>query len=98
MFDLRAKVDEGIEDVMKLIAVEWIDSSGANGWNRVSETPQAPERIRSIGWVIAESDESITIAPHMTTDQDDQNCMGALTIPKACIQRRKAVKWPWSRD
>lgn len=81
---------------MRLMAIEWIDSCGPDGWTRTSEVETSPVVCRSVGWIIAESEEAMTIAPHLGPDSEDPQCNGAITIPKVCVTKRRAIRWPFA--
>ncbi len=78
---------------MNLVAIEWVDSSGPSGWTEASAVQNKCERIRSVGWILFESDEVLTIAPHVSYEQEDPPCTGIITIPKQCIVKMRKVKW-----
>lgn len=62
--------------------VTWIDSSLQNGQVDRSEYP-APELIRSVGFVVEETDAFLTLA---RDDMKDDEFRGLLCIPKECVR------------
>lgn len=74
----------------KIILIKWIDSQGVSSdWEFKDEMkPQKPCIITSIGFIEAETPEYITIYQN---DSDNQ-VVGRMTIPKACILKTKKVK------
>lgn len=65
-----------------IVYIEWIDSSGVDGW--INEDDYTPElqTIDSIGYLVDETDEHITICAHKTST----GIIGSpITIPKRCI-------------
>ena len=67
-----------------LLWVEWVDSVHYNGWTAMEELPIHDLNCRSVGWLIAEDEESITIIAH----DGGKNAMGDMTIPKVAITGR----------
>lgn len=79
---------------MNLVLIEWLDSSGSEGWHYKSAVrgPKALH-IRSVGWVVEESDEAVWIAPHIEeSDDGDLQMRGDLRIPKVAITSRKVLE------
>lgn len=74
-----------------LVYVEWVDSSGCSGWRFMSES-RGIDPVLSIGWLIDDNDEYLTITAHVTTDRNQSH--GALSIPKCAIRKRKTVLKP----
>lgn len=70
----------------RLVLVEWLDAVGGTrgGWKSASDAGRdLPAKCRSVGWVIHEDDERITIAPHFAHDRDVD---GEITIPRDWAQ------------
>lgn len=82
---------------MKLVLVEWIDSHSGNGWQRLSEIQGSAEpiRCRSVGWLVAESDECKTIVPHISGETNEgiapYGC-GDLAIPTKAIVKMTTLR------
>lgn len=78
----------------KLVFIEWLDSSQTHGWNAVEDIPTGISKCQSVGWLIADSDESKTLAPHVVLgDQPgfpNQGC-GVMSIPVCCIVRIETI-------
>lgn len=77
-------------EVGPLIEVWWIDSSGAHAWNVRLDEIDNPVRkkamyVRSVGFVIAEDDDSLMLAEAVTA-HDRIGC--STTIPQFAIVRR----------
>lgn len=80
---------------MKLFFIEWEDSCQGNGWEPVENFRKTRSmRCFSVGWKVAESKNSITLAPHVSEKNHPtaffQSC-GAMTIPKRAIVRKTAI-------
>lgn len=67
---------------MNLRIVEWIDSSLQNGQVGKVDYPR-PELIRSVGWLVSDDDEQVTLA---RDDMKDDEYRGLLCIPRVCIK------------
>jgi len=75
----------------KPIWVEWVDSAGSSGW----QTPHEPElmRCQTLGWLVSENKEQITVALNGVFDGSSRLPFGELiTIPKCAVVRRARVK------
>jgi len=82
----------------KLVYVEWEDSLGcASGWSHLGETAALSEveplMARSVGFLYRESGSSLTLVPHLVeeTKQTGMQGMGAVTIPKSAIRKRRVL-------
>lgn len=73
----------------KYIIIEWIDSVGLNNIWSYNETVQDLnlDIIRSIGHVVYEDDQSITLAAHVGSYQ----LAGVLCIPRVSIKKTKVL-------
>ncbi|WP_337746937.1 hypothetical protein [Victivallis vadensis] len=80
---------------MKLFFVEWVDSCQGNGWQPVENSiGTRAMRCFSIGWLIAESKDSLTLAPHVSEKDHPtafHQCCGAMTIPKRAIVQKTLI-------
>ena len=75
---------------MEGVYLEWSDSAGVDGWSLLPENFE-PLIIRSIGVLVCEDDNSITIATSCDM-QDDPKYDGLLCIPKHAIILRKNMR------
>ena len=72
------------ETRLRLVKINWVDSRGVQShWAHLSDQETSICRCVSVGFVMAENDEFIDIAPHHA---GDQTC-GNMTIPKVCITK-----------
>ena len=75
----------------KVVYFEWRDAAGRDGW--IPATPEAlppTALVKSIGWVLNETKDTITITSGWEPLQD--GAMGAISVPKAWIKKRRYVK------
>jgi hypothetical protein len=82
----------------KLVYVEWIDPcAGPRGWNVLSEMEErdfGTNACKSVGWVIKQSKEFITLCPTIAVDHMDGEVDVAdmSNIPRACIKKMVVIK------
>lgn len=74
--------------------VEWIDSCAESGWQPIRDLAKnSPDPCVSVGFVIAESGEHITLMQsHTERLGGDQTGSAALTIPKFAITRSEILR------
>ena len=68
----------------KRVEIEWIDSKFGGDWEYLEEIIPKPAKVTSIGYLIDENEEGLTIAHSVTEKQ----CCGRITIPKVCIAKK----------
>lgn len=81
-YSRRTKPGEGSLPVAQIRIVSWIDSSLQNGQVGKDDYP-TPELIRSVGFVVEETSEHVTLA---RDDMKDDEYRGLICIPKECIR------------
>lgn len=80
----------------RLVLLEWVDSHKSNDWKDIELLADGCDHlhIRSIGWVIAENDDCITIVPHLSGEKNGNvrvyGC-GEMTIPRVAILREEEI-------
>jgi len=78
--------------VVEVTRVVWLDSSACTTrWIRRCDVDDSPTEILSIGAVVAESLETITLAAHFMIDGDGETIHCPLTIPKHAIVSREMI-------
>ena len=79
---------------MKLLLVEWMDANGVNrDWEDLDNYTALLPTMRSVGWVVHETETLLCVCPHYcekTGDIGHQGC-GIMTIPKVAIVSRKEL-------
>lgn len=79
---------------MDLVLIDWVDAHGFNGWNKIEEVRENNKLFpcKSVGWLIAKSKDSVTVASHI----GGHNVDGDMSIPRRAITKmtvlRKAKK------
>lgn len=78
--------------------VEWVDSAGSDSWVSRGELNDVAKvsRVRSAGILVAEDDESITLAEGV--DETHNNVHHPITIPKLAITSREVIRGGGSGD
>ena len=76
----------------RVCLVDWLDSSGASGWQLIEDAAvMEPDPCTSVGFVIAETEDRLTLLQSFTNRKATAKAkdMGdhALTIPKCSITR-----------
>lgn len=74
----------------KLVRVEWFDAVSVDGWTQSSEIKPELHLIETVGILIAETDDVITVALNHDTTGDSYSCF--INIPKPWIQSRKSLR------
>jgi hypothetical protein len=75
-----------------MVRVDWIDSCsfGTQRWRESVESEQlAPSRIQTVGILVKETKNYITVTGSM--DEED-HVSGCLTIPRGCITKLRRLK------
>jgi hypothetical protein len=77
--------------MQKAVYLEWDDSCSDSGWTNDEKikTFLRPWVIKSIGYIVGENKTHIAIT---TSIGQGGNKMDVLTIPKACISKRRVLK------
>ncbi len=80
----------------KIVEVEWVDSSGRDGWQTEEAAKIRPHKIYSVGYVVEEAEEFITLVESRTSlnsDNDKVQTHGcALSIPKVAIKKTRILR------
>jgi len=73
---------------MRAERITWLDSATHDGWHSPKDQVYAPVACVTVGFVVSESEQSVSLAAtYESTDQVAQ----VMTIPKAVIQDRKEM-------
>lgn len=76
-----------------IVYVEWVDSSCLPNvtWFPISEIDNQVSRIATVGFLVAESKDCITLVRQYGFEENP-GVGGDITIPKAAITKRKVLK------
>ena len=74
-----------------LVKVVWLDSTERSGWHysQQLERPMELQSIATIGFMIQNSPEAITLSASAT---EIGSCLSTLSIPWGCIQWAQVIK------
>lgn len=82
-----------------LVTVSWVDScSPDGGWTYSKQIVKdyEPSEVRSIGWLVRETDTALVLASHVANpdDADIEQVDGLMAIPKVAIVARAEMPDP----
>ena len=81
-----------MSDEMKMVLIEWDDSASAKEdvWLSPKQWVTRYSKIRSVGFVVNEDNDCITIMAHLADCGKDgpESGKGGISIPKSCITSR----------
>ena len=79
-----------------LVLVEWMDSRRPEpSWKHLAGSPHwSAVKCVSVGWLVADDDEKMVLAPNMGDIGDDDNMQlsGELVIPTCCVLSIKPLR------
>lgn len=84
----------------RLLVIEWEDSClGPEGWQPVEDAPAelSPLRIKSVGWLLAQSADAMMLAPNHGGENNDcheEQYSQSIIIPKRCIVKMTVLDDP----
>lgn len=79
-----------------IVCIKWLDSYGAeSGWQRINDFTANKLEITSVGKIIYENEDVISIAGNFAeeTDNTEAQANGIMTIPKACVTSISSVSF-----
>ncbi len=77
--------------------IEWYDSYGvSSGWEDISSFQPNELVIKSIGFVLYEDENIISLTGNYSeeTDRTAEQANGIITIPKCCVKKITSVCYP----
>lgn len=72
----------------KIVRITWLDSySGGDGWIRLTEHTPAPLRVTSIGYLVAETENTYSVSHSYAeeTEETAEQAFGLIVIPKVAV-------------
>jgi len=67
---------------MKIVEIKWIDAIGDGGWCPYDCHGNKNMVIHSIGWLVSEDEQSVTVSCHLS---GLGNCDNPMRIPRVAI-------------
>lgn len=74
---------------MKLMLIEWEDSSGHSGWHNPNQTNHRTLYCSTIGYVIEGKKDTICLAQSICENGDVDH---VISIPNVCIRKRRILR------
>lgn len=75
---------------MKIIYIEWNDAVSADGWSDTSEIEPELALIVTVGILIKETDDIITVGLNQDITNEKHSCI--MHIPKPWIKSKRIIK------
>ena len=86
------EASDGSRGPPPVIAIEWEDSFGCPaGWEFEDEVEPKTTTIKTIGFLILETDGFLFVAPHISTASERRQLAGHMAVPKRQIIRSRVV-------
>jgi hypothetical protein len=79
----------------RIFVIEWLDASDAfPTWAKASSVKASDREqlVQSVGYLVAEDDDWITLATSCVDVDDDEHFGGGIHIPKALVRGRLEVE------
>ena len=82
----------------ELVLVEWLDSHGSSGWERLDTLTVRASGVsecHSVGWVLSREHDALTLVSHVsdeTAKQLSSQAYGYMTIPNCAIVRVTKIR------
>lgn len=75
------------ENKYRMVLVRWVDVTKFSiGWvDRENAKDFFPMQIASLGWLVDEAPDHITLSPQITLEEGDDRCTDLCVIPRGCI-------------
>ena len=54
---------------LPLVIVTWVDASTQSGWTDLHEIKANPVKVKTVGWLLSETDQCVTLFSSFTQDQ-----------------------------
>jgi hypothetical protein len=82
---------------MKLVAVEWVDSSHGSHWKDLEALPKMNRACwcKSVGWIACEDEDAITLVSHVDFAETQGNA--DMCIPRVAIKKIRRLPDPWRK-
>jgi hypothetical protein len=80
----------------KMVHIRWIDSNYSAGWEFLPKEAPKTTIVESVGFVLFENDEAITLTGNYSQafDETPEQANGVMTIPKCCVEGITSVSRP----
>lgn len=75
-------MEQAMTEFQRLVWIDWLDSASVDAWARPEEIPNRSIKVRTVGWVIHEDDDAITVGASIA----ESSLSGSITIPQFSIE------------
>ena len=72
----------------ELVYFEWKDHAMHGNWAEDIDAFHRPLNVKSVGWIMKEDDEGVTLAQSVAVKGDDDPPGNLLYLLKSCVLRR----------
>ena len=84
---------------LRLVRIDWVDSHSSRGWQQIEDIGEARGGLHcsSVGWLLAEGKETVTIAAHLGLSNDRRTVTQGhsdMTIPRVAITKMRFLVRP----
>lgn len=73
-----------------IVLVIWTDAESVDAWTHSNDLDHTITPIESVGWLIADTAESVTLALNHDTKNGNYSCI--MKIPKGMVNSRKTLR------
>ena len=73
---------------MKIVKINWVDSTMRDAWQDKQSPVTKMERVQSVGYLISKSKKKIVISQGFTSSQVGMT----MSIPMGCVTKIKRIK------
>lgn len=79
----------------KVVCINWVDSQIASlTWCHIDEVPQNIAKVSTVGFLISETKEIVTIASSLSLKENSESQVSSvINIPKCCIKSKKTISF-----
>lgn len=74
------------EQRLELAVIDWVDAFGCpGGWEFEADVEPKVATVRTVGFVMKDTDEFVFVVPHVSTTKDRRQFAGHMAVPKKQI-------------
>jgi len=73
-----------------LVLVIWDDAVSGHGWEAIQDIDSKPHEIHTVGYMVKQTKEAVTLVMSLDHENDYQNC--TFVVPKGMIKEIKKLK------
>lgn len=74
------------EQRLELVVIDWVDAFGCpGGWEFEADIEPKVTTVRTVGFLMKETDDFVFVVPHVSTTTDQRQFAGHMAVPKKQI-------------